>query len=207
MKTGLFSIPGMVSMLFAVTLTAARAAAPEQSGEAAQMTDIHDIKPPVAPGFDPSILYFILGGVLVLALAAAGWVFWKRRKAKSAQDATVWLFPDEAAYRSLDQLRGEENLSGKEFYFRLSAITRGYIQERFGIDALEMTTEEFVPRIEDLGVETTLQTTLRDLCHFADPIKFAAAPVERHKMFEDLSFVRNFVKQTTPEKETGEENG
>ena len=171
------------------------------------MTDIHDIKPPVKPGFDPTILYYTLAGVLILAMAAAAFLFWKRRKRKTTEDVTERLFPDEAAYRLLDELRGKQDISGKEFYFRLSAIVRGYVQARFGIDAPEMTTEEFVPRIEDLGIERDLQLLLRNLCFSIDPVKFAAEPAEEKQMIEDLSFVRSFVKQTTPDKEVSEEKG
>ena len=90
-------------------------------------------------------------------------------------------------------------MDGKEFHFRLSAILRTYIQGRYGINAPEMTTEEFVPRIADLGIPRELRKCLKSLCRTSDPVKFAGVHAVESEMRKDLMFVRNFVRQTTPE--------
>jgi hypothetical protein len=177
----------------------------EQSGEPVQMTDIHDIKPPIKHGFNPVILYYALLGVVILALVGAALRYWNKRRIKEWDALTAPLSPDEAAHRLLDELRGARDITGKEFYFRLSAIFRGYIQGRFNMDALEMTTEEFVPRIDELGMDQDLRQQLKMLALFADPIKFAAEPASEDKMKTDLMFVRDLVKQTTPAETAGEE--
>ena len=174
-------------------------------GGPVEINDIHDIKPPIDPGFDPAVLYYALLAVVILALVGAGLWYWQKRRIKEWEAFIEPLSPDEAAHRLLDELRGARDITGKEFYFRLSAILRGYIRGRFSIDAPEMTTEEFVPRIEGLAMGRDLRHQLKTLVLFSDPIKFAAQPAAKDKMMSDLVFVRDLVKQTTTV-EAGEEN-
>ena len=46
------------------------------------------------------------------------------------------------ALQMLDALAAEGRLDPKQFYFRLSAVIRRYIERRFDFPAAEMTTEE-----------------------------------------------------------------
>lgn len=161
-----------------------------------QMTDIHDIKPPEKIGVDFTLLYYAAGAVLILAMLAAIVIWFRKRKNKIKEKEVVKLPPDEAALASLDELTAVENIDGKTFYFRLSAIFRTYIYEKYGISAPEMTTEEFLPSIEKLELPGELKKGVKGLCHSADPVKFAGCPAVQTVMENDLKFVRNFVKQT-----------
>ncbi|MFC1813383.1 DUF4381 family protein [Thermodesulfobacteriota bacterium] len=164
---------------------------------AAEMTDIHDIKPPEKAGVDPVLFYCLLLGALLLVLLFVGFYFWKKRGKKAAELDIAPLPPDVAALRFLDELATEENSDEKAFYFRLSAILRHYIRGRYHINAPEMTTEEFLPRVEQLGLHVGLQQPLRELFRSTDPIKFARVPAGEAKMKSDLIFVKEFVEQTT----------
>jgi len=148
---------------------------PQSAGKekTVQMTDIHDIKPPEDIGVDLTILYYILLSILIMGILAAIFLYFRKRKKRIKEKKFVTLSPDEAAYASLDEMTDVESLEGKEFYFRLSAILRNYIEGRYGINAPEMTTEEFIPRIEELGIGKELRKSLRELLHATDPIKFA----------------------------------
>jgi hypothetical protein len=175
---------------------------PEQSQisgteKTVQMTDIHDIKPPEKIGVNFTLLYYVLGTILMLALLAILFIWFRKRKKKIKEKEIVVLPPDEAAFASLDELTEVERIDGKTFYFRLSAILRTYIYERYGINAPEMTTEEFLPHIEKLELPGELKKGVRALCHSADPVKFAGLSAVQTVMENDLNFVRNFVKQTT----------
>lgn len=163
-----------------------------------QMTDIHDIKPIEKPVIDPILLYYIFFFILALALIVAGFYSWKKFRNRKKEIILEPLSSDEAALRSLDGLSNMQDLDGKEFYFRLSAILRNYIRGRYGVNAPEMTTEEFLPRIEELGIHKGLQKHLKDLFYSIDPVKFAGMPAVESKMQKDLMFVRDFVKETAP---------
>jgi len=177
--------------------------APEEPEQAVQMSDIHDLKPPEEAGFDPTMLYYALAAVLILAILTALFLYLKKRmKKKNDLQNRSTLPPDELAFTLLDGLLDVERIDGKVFYFRLSAILRGYIQGRYGINAPEMTTEELLPAIDRLDVPKELLKNVRELFHSSDPVKFAGSPAVQSKMHNDLMFVRNFVKQTKPEEIT-----
>ena len=90
-------------------------------------------------------------------------------------------------------------MDGKTFYFRLSAIVRQYVSGRFGVGAVEMTTEEFLPCIDRLNTEGDLARRLKQLCRAMDPVKFGGAVAMEKQMEEDLLFAREFVRKTTQE--------
>jgi hypothetical protein len=160
------------------------------------MTDIHDIKALENLSVDTRMLYYILAGVLVLAVIAATWHFWKKyRKQKNAKQQ-VPIPPHETALLLLDGLSDVETMDGKTFYFNLSAIVRNYIDGRFHINAPEMTTEELVPKIDLLEIDKALQQELKGMIRAADPVKFAGIPAEISRMREHLIFAREFINQT-----------
>jgi hypothetical protein len=162
------------------------------------MTDIHDIKPALDLGFDLKWIYFALAILALLALAAlAVWLWKKRKKPVVSQPSAKPVPEDVEAYQMLDALATERHLNPKQFYFRLSLILRRYLERRYGIAAVEMTTEELLPKVDRLPLTLDLAQPLRDFCRAADPIKFAGVSPGPGRMAEDLAFVRNFVQKTT----------
>jgi hypothetical protein len=165
----------------------------------AAMTDIHDIKPTQEAGGDPDLLLYFLAGLVIAGLI--GTLIYRlirRRRRNKITTVTPILLPEETAKRLLDGLSAFETLSAREFYFQLSAILRGYIKDRFSINAPEMTTEEFLPWIKKIDIDRALGHDVRKLLSTADPIKFAGMKATGDQMGEDLLFVRKFVKDTTP---------
>ena len=63
--------------------------------------------------------------------------------------------------------------------------------------AQEMTTEEFLPCIGKLSVDTNLTDRLKHLCREMDPVKFGAETTTETQMQTDLDFAREFVTKTT----------
>ncbi len=163
------------------------------------MTDIHGLKPVEADGFDLSPLIYIIAG-LVIALLITGLIYYLTRRGKN-KITTIEpvLLPEEKAIRLLEGLSAFKTMPGREFYFRLSAILRGYIKNRFNINAPEMTTEEVLPRIEQIDIDRKLRKDVKKLLSTAEPIKFAGLNAAIDQMERDFLFVKNFVKHTTPE--------
>jgi len=174
-------------------------AQPGTSDDAVPMTDIHDIKPPESAGFDPVILWYVLAAIAILAVLA-GIIYWFTHRKKRVKAMTVpSLPPHEAALLALNELSDVENMEGKTFYFRLSAIVRHYLEGRFGINAPEMTTEELLPRIDRLEMDRNLHKSLKNLFQSADPVKFAGAFAVAKNMQEHLLFAIKLVKETSQE--------
>lgn len=143
-------------------------------------------------------LSFGLGGVLLLGLLAAGFICWKKRKNKLL-DTNNSLSPDVKAFRRLQALIGNSG-GGKDFYFQLSAILREYFHGRFGIDALEMPTEELLIGVEKLKIDIKLKTAIKSFLASSDPV-ITKSPWDKKKMQKDLFLVITFVRETsTPER-------
>jgi hypothetical protein len=105
------------------------------------------------------------------------------------------LSPEDAARQRLAALLTDTG-SGKAFYFQLSAIFREYLDGRFGIDSLEMTTEELLPRVDTLALQKDSKREVKTFLTSCDPVKFAGAPTHPSVMERDLDFVKAFVEKT-----------
>jgi hypothetical protein len=171
------------------------------------MTDIIDIHPPMRYGIPPSLLQYaaialaalIMIGLSVFLIKRFLWPRIRQRR-KEQMISEKRLPPHEQAFLQLKPLENVEawQTSGKAFYFELTQVFRGYIHQQYGIDALEMTTEEFLPAVQALQLAPELFSGVRKLFVSCDPIKFADMPVEPEKMRDDLVFVTRFIQQTTP---------
>lgn len=168
------------------------------------MTDIHDIKPLEPLGANPLLFLYILIAVAVLALFIILFLVWKKRRKQQTEDEVAVLPPEEIARLALNDLADMKLEDGRIFYFRLSAILRGYIEARHDINALEMTSEEFLPEIENLGIDRESQQNLRELVRSTDPVKFAGQAAIGTQMQHDMAFVRDYIKQTTPVRDLAE---
>jgi hypothetical protein len=107
------------------------------------------------------------------------------------------LPPEDLARQRLDALAGDLALTPREAYFALSLIWRRYLNGRFGLEALEMTCEELLPRVADLPLEAGLIQASRQFAGDADLVKFGASQASPDRLHRDLGFVRRFVDATT----------
>lgn len=162
----------------------------------APMTDIHGIKPLEIPASMDMLPIYVLAAAALIAIVWAAIFFWKKYRNRRKAPAAIVIPPHEAALRLLETLSDVENMDGKAFYFSLSTILRTYIGERYGINALEMTTEELLPRLDPLDIAKDRLTELKILIRSADPVKFAGVPAVVGKMRQDIDSVKNFIRQT-----------
>lgn len=166
--------------------------------ETAPLTDIHDILPPVAVGIQAAWLIPLLLALTAAAVLAAALWFWKKHLTSRQIETIVPEPPPEmVAMRALDEIGDVGRLDSKTFYFRLSTILRQYISGRFALRAAEMTTEEFLPCIDELALDQTLARQLKVLSRAMDPVKFGAETGAEHQMAVDLRFARDFVARTS----------
>lgn len=158
--------------------------------------------------FDPAKFHGIRGeiaepaawspvAVAAIAAAAVGAVaaawFLLRRRAPVAAP----LAPHEWALGELDRLAGGDLVRRGDvhgFFVRLSDIVRGYVERRFGLDAPDRTTREFLDearRSPLLGEER--RAVLAGFLREADLVKFAGARPDAARCDEALALAREFV--------------
>jgi hypothetical protein len=139
-----------------------------------------EIKGPRELPYDWSYLWWY-GAALVL-LSALGWWgyrFWKARKKQpfvAPPEAKPSLPPHVRAMEALQTLQAEklwqQGLT-KEYHIRLSEITRLYIQERFGLNALEQTSDETLRSAKLMGINPDVIQYLTYILTLSDTAKFA----------------------------------
>ena len=77
----------------------------------------------------------------------------------------------------------------KEYYSGLTNIAREYIEGQFGVNAVEMTTDEIMAEVEGLGFDGQVYGELKRTMELADLVKFAkysASPLESDNAMSDM---------------------
>ncbi len=175
-------------------------------------TDIHDIRDPVQVGVNPAIYYWIAGGVALLIAASGLWWLIRRRKKMRDKDmphvsATVFKTPEAEALDDLALLETTPPDQPAVFYFRLSAIFRRYLERRFDIDAMEMTTEELLPCLGRLEFDRENRAGIKKFLTFGDRVKFARVLPDTADMMGHLGLVKNIVNHYKAVDATAETGG
>jgi hypothetical protein len=164
--------------------------------------DIRDIKSPWELPRDWKLIIRI--GLIVLAillLAAVGFYYWRKRQGKG-------ILPErkepprpahEVALEALRKLRESDLLATgqiKAFYIELSEIVRRYIEGRYFVPALELTTGELMGNLREVALDSDARDMLRDLLELSDLVKFAkyAPATEEHE--RALQLAESFVETT-----------
>jgi hypothetical protein len=109
--------------------------------------------------------------------------------------------PYDAALAELAAIREDLSKTGqvKEYYFRVSACVRAYIEAVFHLKAPEMTTEEFLPSLGTSGALSDSQKRLlRDFLEACDLVKFARHVPKTEEVESVLGAARNFIEETKP---------
>jgi hypothetical protein len=139
------------------------------------------------------IIAFLAGNALFF------WYYFKKRKLSKRPPPPKP--PYEEAVELLTALKNK-NLpdSGlcKEYCFALSEILRHYITRRFAIDAMESTTEEFLEKIQGIGLTLAQKTTIAEFCSTTDPVKFADVTLSSEEAARVYEQVEALVYQTRP---------
>ncbi len=148
---------------------------------------------------EPSFSIWVLGALALVLLVLAIW-FLRRRG--SFEDEIVELSPHEVAFRDLEALRCTDfgNLAElREYYYSLSAILRGYIEGRFGLNATDLTSQEIADRLGEIGpLKPKQESTLLAFNSAVDAVKYAAAVPQETEIEQVYETALGFVEETMP---------
>ena len=109
------------------------------------------------------------------------------------------------AIRELEKLSNQklwQNGKVKEYYSRLTEILREYLDGRYGVGAMEMTSDEIVAAMKAAEVEPKYITKLGELLSESDLVKFAKYIPSEECHEESYNTVYYFVEES---KEVAEE--
>jgi len=171
-----------------------RSVLPEEAADQALEPPLGALAPLDASSTARSWLWLLLLPVVIAAAFGVRWWLGARTKARQAN-------AHERASARLKALmtrpRPEGATAVDAFFVELSDLVRHYLENRFGLQAPELTTEEFLDvaaRSPDLN--QTHQGFLRDFLRRADQVKFARHLPDADYIEEVLGAAGHFLQQT-----------
>lgn len=140
-----------------------------------------------------------LGGGILLAGLITLIVWLVKRHHKKVVEAAKLDPPHIVALRKLDALRGDKLWKAdkqKQFYSAVTDTLREYVNGRYGISAMEMTTAELMDALKDENIPSELKEELKALFERADFVKFAKALSDDEDNARAVPFAVRFVTST-----------
>lgn len=161
------------------------------------------VEPIAAPVQMKEVFPWILA-VLLLALAAFGIWYWRRhRKTKVDADGNIVrgpvIPPYDKAVGDLETLRQQKLWQSgkvKEYYSSLTDIAREYIEGQFGVNAVEMTTDDILEEIKPLHFSQKTYDKLKDTMEVADLVKFAKYSSSNLESENAMNSMTEFVNES-----------
>jgi hypothetical protein len=149
--------------------------------------------------------WWLILALAAIVLAAGAWWLWKRWKRRGAGPGGIPAAPPEpaetTARRALEILLAKnlvEQGMVKLFYIELSDIARRYIEGRFRIPALDLTTAELLPELRRISEVRPLYADIRSFLDDSDLVKFAKYVPDAVSAGADVDRVRLIIDRTVP---------
>ena len=164
---------------------------------------IFGIKEELAPPFDWAewreviwfcVLALVIGGLLgyVIYRLKTNKPIIRRIRNKRRQPA------HQVAMQKIEQIKEEkiwQSEDSKEYYTQLTDTLRNYIKERYGFNAMEMTSFEIIQKLQEVNDEEAIQE-LRELFQTADLVKFAKYSTLINENDRNLVNAIEYINQT-----------
>lgn len=166
--------------------------------------ELKDIKPPLdAPWLFADFLPYIIA-LVVIALAGAAYYYYrkkKKQKEKGFVPAKPAIPPAQVALAALRQLEDKhlwQQGKIKEFYSEATEIIRRFLEDQFGILALESTSDEIMQQLKQRQEAQTLLKQFLSFFTTADLVKFAKYTPTPTEHETELRWAYEFVRTMMP---------
>jgi len=148
------------------------------------------------------VLPYLIILVVLIAVAAFVYYLYRRQQAPPPPPPPVLLPAHKYALSKLEKLEKEklwQQGNIKAYHSELTRVLREYLEHRYRINALEITSEEIIRGLKQKGMPEEKRTTLGQLLRTVDLVKFAKAepPASFHK--EAGENVVSFINDTEDE--------
>lgn len=161
----------------------------------------YDIKQPMSVEYYyvREIIYIVIGLVLLALIAFLFVRYWPSSKTEEKQEE-VQVLIEVQTLRALSRLRKEKawvSWSQKDFYVELTTILRKYLEGRYGILAMEATTEEISEALNTKFIDIQNKAQLVSLLNDSDLVKFAKGSMQESAGEAAVNFGFMFVEGTS----------
>jgi hypothetical protein len=148
----------------------------------------------------PWLIYGIGGFLLLTLLIALIWIAFNRKKVFTRYIPVVP--PHIKALNALDKLKSEKRWKEgkiKEYYTELSNTIRIYMEERYGIPAMESITSDILKDFKRYALDDELLAEILEaLLNLSDLVKFAKEDPAESENETNLNKAYIFVEKTKP---------
>ena len=117
------------------------------------------------------------------------------------------VLPHQRAMQEIEQIKADKMVMSedqKAYYTKLTDTLRKYIEERFGFNAMEMTSTEIIMKLQETG-DRKMIDELRELFMTADLVKFAKYSTLINENDSNLVNAIEFINTTKIENQPTEE--
>lgn len=181
------------------------------------LSNIHDYKsvenvPFHIIDFLPDFIvdYWWVYVIFVILIAAALIVYyWLKKKPVKVALKIPKISPYDEAMQRLEELKNRklwQSGQEKEYYTILTDILRNYIDRRFGINAMEMTSSQIIATLRKNKETKAVNEQLNQILEMADFVKFAKMRPLPDDNEASMQRALNFVDETQPAP-AADENG
>lgn len=171
-----------------------------------EQAELKDIKPPLTPSWtvEDAIPYAIV--LLIIAAIAGGYYLYsKRRKdVREVEPPKPAVPPHQialAALRELEDKKLWQQGKVKEYYSEATEIIRRFFEGRFGIIALELTSDEILQQLKAVPAALPLWKDITAFFLTADLVKFAKYQPTMAEHDAELQMAYALVRAMTPKPE------
>ncbi|MEL6865644.1 MAG: hypothetical protein AAFP19_14550 [Bacteroidota bacterium] len=146
------------------------------------------------------VLPYLIGLALILVLGSIAYYLYRRRQLQTAPPPPEIVIPaHEVALSKLAELKAEklwQKGEVKEYLSQLTYIIREYLENRYSIQALELTTDEIVEQLRSSDITPNWTQHFQEMLQMADLVKFAKAipPANIHDQL--MTKAETFVRET-----------
>lgn len=147
-------------------------------------------------------IYIVCGLILLIGIGFVIYFVFFKNKIKitikekvatiSYYDKTIQLL------KELDAKKLWQKDDLKEYYSELTEILRSYMERRFGIKALESTSDEIIEQLNDQQISSELIEYIRFILELADLAKFAKSRPDQNQNMQAMQNAFAFVETTKP---------
>ncbi len=184
---------------------------PPPAGGYADATEIKGIKPPLPPPRGP--LVYILMTLLLLTIIGALILLYLRKLSRAKYlplEVPTLRPPHEIAQERLKQIEAMNLVAQgkmKDYHTEISHVIRQYIEARYNISALELTTEDLLERLGHAAIEAVNLSLIRNFLVHCNLVKFAKyqpSKPQAHERMDEACRMIDATKQVVPRVVTNE---
>ena len=161
------------------------------------------VEPLAAPIQMREVFPWILGALLLVLVCLGIWLLLKRRKTRVDENGNIVrgpvIPPYDKAVTDLENLRQQKLWQSgkvKEYFSSLTDIAREYIEGQFGVNAVEMTTDDILEEVKPLHFSKETYDKLKETMEVADLVKFAKYSAANLESENAMNRMTDFVNES-----------